>query len=138
MKVALLLFVTMLLWGIAPIFDKLAIMRANAFVGTTVRTAIVAVILVVAVAASGRTKEMLNIDPKALLYFTLSGVIAGCLGVYTYYAALKLGETSKIVPLAASYPLVTAVLSVFFLGEAFSLVRLIGVVLIVAGIWLVK
>lgn len=36
----------------------------------------------------------------------------------SYVDLLLLGRTSKIVPIAASYPLITAVLSILVLGEA--------------------
>ena len=46
--------------------------------------------------------------------------------------------TSKIVPIAACYPLVTALLSVLVLKEGVTLSRVVGTALIVSGIWLVK
>ncbi len=46
--------------------------------------------------------------------------------------------TSKIVPIAASYPLITAVLSIFVLGEQVTLQRIIGIVLTIVGIIMVK
>jgi transporter family protein len=58
--------------------------------------------------------------------------------MWTYYTALKLEATSRIVPIAASYPLVTAILSALILGEGLTVPRLIGTGLIVSGIWLVK
>ncbi|NQT06897.1 MAG: EamA family transporter, partial [Candidatus Omnitrophica bacterium] len=60
------------------------------------------------------------------------------LGMWTYFAALKLGATSKIVPIAAAYPLVTAILSIIILKEGVTIMRFIGTALIIAGIWLVK
>jgi uncharacterized membrane protein len=45
---------------------------------------------------------------------------------------------SKIVPIAACYPLVTAMFSVLILKEGVTIQRVIGTTLIVAGIWLVK
>jgi transporter family protein len=67
-----------------------------------------------------------------------SGIMAGLLGMWTYYTVLKMGVTSKVVPIAACYPLVTAVLSVLILREGVTLTRVIGTALIVMGIWLVK
>jgi transporter family protein len=64
--------------------------------------------------------------------------MAGILGMWTYYMALKMEATSKVVPIAACYPLVTAFLSVLILNEGLSVSRVIGTALIVAGIWLVK
>jgi len=65
-------------------------------------------------------------------------MMAGLLGMWTYYTALKMEATSKIVPIAACYPLVTAFLSVLILKEGVTFQRIIGTALIVSGIWLVK
>jgi transporter family protein len=46
--------------------------------------------------------------------------------------------TSKIVPIAAAYPLITAVLSIVVLGEQVTLQRIIGIILTIIGIILVK
>jgi len=64
--------------------------------------------------------------------------MAGILAMWTYYTALKAGATSKIVPISACYPLVTALLSVLILREGITFPRVIGTALIVSGIWLVK
>ena len=64
--------------------------------------------------------------------------MAGLIGMLTYFFALKKGATSQIVPIAATYPLVTALLSVIILSEHVTVLRLVGTVLIVLGIWLVQ
>jgi transporter family protein len=75
---------------------------------------------------------------KSIIIFGTSGMMAGLLGMWTYYEALKMEATSKIVPIAACYPLVTAFLSFLILKEGVTLPRVIGTALIVGGIWLVK
>jgi transporter family protein len=80
----------------------------------------------------------MEVDGKSLLLFSMSGLMAGLLGMWTYFTVLKMEATSKIVPIAASYPLVTAVLSFFIPKEGLTLPRVIGTVLIVVGIWFVK
>jgi len=86
----------------------------------------------------GKGRELIELDGKSILIFGVSGVMAGLLGMWTYYAALKMEATSKIVPIAACYPLVTALLSVFILKEGITLPRVIGTAMIVSGVWLVK
>jgi transporter family protein len=80
----------------------------------------------------------MEVDGKSLLLFGASGMMAGLLGMWTYYTALKMEATSRIVPIAASYPLVTALLSVLILREGVTLPRIFGTALIVIGIWFVK
>jgi transporter family protein len=86
----------------------------------------------------GKTKEIINTPLKAMILFALSGIIAGLLAMLTYFTALKLGATSRIVPISATYPLVTVILGILILGEQVTLIRIIGTILIIAGIWLVN
>jgi transporter family protein len=80
----------------------------------------------------------MEVDGKGFLIFGASGLMAGLLGMWTFYAVLKMEPTSKIVPIAACYPLVTALLSVLILNEGVTVQRVMGTALIVAGVWLVK
>ena len=138
MSVIMLLLLTAIMWGVTPILEKVGLTRVEPLVGLTIRSVVVALLLVVFMLITGKTKEILAVDSRTFLIFALSGALAGLLGMLTYFAALKLGATSRIVPIAATYPLVTALLSVLILGENVTLIRLIGTVLIVLGIWLVK
>jgi len=136
--VLLLLAATALCWGSTPILEKVGLREVDPFVGVTVRSmAITAVLLFVAL-LSGRLREVLSVDLRTLALFSSSGILAGLLGMWTYFWALKMGATSKVVPIAASYPLVTAVLSILLLGEQVTALRFLGIVLIVVGTWLVK
>ena len=87
---------------------------------------------------SGKGRALIDLDGRSILLFGASGVMAGLLGMWTYYGALKMEATSKIVPIAACYPLVTALLSVLVLKEGVTLPRVAGTALIVSGIWQVK
>jgi len=136
--VEFLLIATALLWGATPIIEKIGLARVDPLVGVTIRSFIVTIGLFLLTFLLGKGKELGSLDGKSILLFGLSGVMAGLLGMWTYYSALKVGATSKIVPIAASYPLVTTLLSVLILKEGVTFPRVIGTALIVIGIWLVK
>jgi transporter family protein len=136
--VILLLVVTTLLWGATPIFEKIGLTKVDPVVGITIRSAIATVGLLILTLLLGRGRALIEVDGKGFLLFGVSGLLAGALGMWAYYAALKMEATSKIVPISASYPLVTALLSVLILREGVTLPRVIGTALIVIGIWFVK
>lgn len=138
MAIIILLIVTTLLWGVTPILEKVALTKVDPLVGVTVRSAIVTAGLFILTFLVGKGKALMEVDGKSFLLFGASGMMAGILGMWTYYAALKMEATSKIVPISASYPLVTALLSVLILGEEVTLPRVIGTAMIVIGIWFVK
>jgi len=136
--VILLLIVTALLWGSTPILEKMGLVKVDPFVGVTIRSTIVTAGLLILTFILGKGRALMSLDGKSIMLFGASGMMAGLLGMWTYYMALKMEATSKIVPIAACYPLVTALLSVLILNEGLNTSRVIGTALIVSGIWLVK
>lgn len=136
--VVLLLTITALLWGATPILEKMGLAKVDPLIGVTVRSTIVTAGLLILTFLLGKGKALMEVDGKGFLIFGASGLMAGILGMWTYYMALKMEATSKVVPIAACYPLVTAFLSILILNEGLSVSRVIGTALIVSGIWLVK
>jgi len=134
----LLLAITALCWGSTPILEKVGLKEVDPFVGVTVRSMAITAVLLAVAALSGRLRDIFSVDLRTVVIFSSSGILAGLLGMWTYFWALKMGATSRVVPIAASYPLVTALLGMLLLGEQVTLLRFLGIVLIVVGIWLVK
>ncbi len=118
--------------------EKVGLTKVDPFIGVTIRSGIVTAGLFILTFLLGKGKALMTVDGRSFLLFSASGLIAGLLGMWTYYSALKMEATSKIVPITAAYPLVTALLSVLILKEGVTLPRVIGTVLIVVGIWFVK
>ncbi|MBM4331758.1 MAG: hypothetical protein FJ117_11135 [Deltaproteobacteria bacterium] len=138
MKLMIFLFLTTLFWGVAAIFDKMALGKTAPFAGMMVRQFILTGIIFVMALSSGRLGGMGTLDWRSVLFFGLSGICGGAAGLWTYYHALRLGGASMVVPITATYPLITALLSWAILQESFTVTRLIGTALIVLGVWLVK
>lgn len=138
MIIFILLLLTAILWGSSPILEKIGLRNTSPLIALTIRSVGVAVILLIMLSCMGKLKELFSVEGKTVILFTISGIMAGLLGMWTYFGALKAGATSKIVPIAASYPLITVLLSILILKEGVTLVRLLGTLLIIAGIWLVK
>ncbi len=138
MAIVIFLILTVFFWGMAPIFDKIGLKGTDVLSALTFRSIVVTLFLLLATLVCKKADALFNMDTKSALALSLSAIFAGLLGMLTYYSALRLGATSRIVPLAATYPLVTAFLSIIILREGVSIYRVIGIVLIVGGIWLVK
>ena len=138
MTVVVLLILTAILWGSSPILEKIGLRNTTPLIALTIRSIGVTAALVLTLVCLGKFKEVFNVEGKTVLLFVASGIMAGLLGMWTYFGALKAGATSKIVPIAACYPLITAFLSVLILKEGVTILRLAGTLLIIAGIWLVK
>lgn len=138
LQVFLLLIVTAILWGITPVVEKVALKSTDPLTGLVIRSIFVAFVLLIICSVTGKWSQVMNTSARDKIFFCLSGLMAGLLGMLTYYFALKISPASKAVPIAATYPLVAAILGVIFLGENVTLLRIIGTVFIIAGVWLVK
>ena len=138
MKLWTFLIMTTVFWGMAAIFDKLALGKIAPFTGMMVRQFILTGILFLVGVATGRIGSMASLDARSIVFFALSGICGGAAGLWTYYHALRLGGASLVVPITATYPLVAVFLSWLILQEGLTLSRVIGTALIVVGVWLVK
>ena len=138
MHLMIYLFLTTLFWGMAAIFDKLALGKTSPFAGMMVRQFILSGILLAVGIASGRLGSLGTLDGRTIFFFGLSGICGGAAGLWTYYHALRLGGASLVVPITATYPLITVILSWLILQEGLTVHRMIGTALIVLGVWLVK
>lgn len=130
---------TALIWGLAPVVEKLGLSgRMDPYMGVVVRTIPIAIIGLLGLVFMGRLGELSSIDTRSALLVMAGGLLAGFVGQITYYTALKSGEASVVVPVAATYPLVALVVSLVVLGEAMSFQKLAGVLLVVGGVALLR
>src|SRR5579885_2795049 len=121
MKPAALALLVASIWGITPIFEKLSLIKASP-------------LTVIILLATGRYREIASIDGRTLLWILLAGLLGGVVGLLIYFSVLKQDLTSRIVPIAATFPLFTALYAFIFLHEAISIQRLVGIVLVVVGL----
>ncbi len=138
MILGLYLFLTTLFWGMAAVFDKLALGKTNPLSGMLVRQLVLTGILLGIGMGTGHLVRAAALDGRSILFFGLSGVFGGAAGLWTYYQALRLGGASLVVPITATYPLITVLLSWLILEEGLTVPRILGTALIVLGVWLVK
>ena len=127
-----------LLWGIAPLFDRIAIVNISPLAANFVRALASFSILLIYLLVSESIPQLFKISTKALVFLIIAGIMAGAIAGIAYYYSLKMIGAAKTVPLTSVYPLITVVLAAVLLGESVSLRVYIGAVLIVAGVILVS
>ncbi len=132
------LLITILCWGITPFIEKYALQNIDPIDGLFVRCVGVFIIFSLFYIFSGRIKNVFDMPLKNIGLFILSGILAGLVGMYFYFKVLKISPTSKIVPLASVYPLITAILGIIIFKEGIGWSRIVGTILIVIGVLLVK
>ena len=138
MKTAALALLVASIWGITPIFEKLSLIKASPLTVMTIRFIFTTTVVVVISLVTGGYKELGAVDGKTFLWIILAGILGGIVGLFLYFFALKQDLTSRIVPIAATFPLFTALYAYVFLRETITLPRLAGIVLIVVGLILIN
>ena len=134
----LLALITMIFWGIAPIFGKIGLTKLNPYIALAIRSFIIAIIMLIILLVRGDFKELIKVDLKSVAFIGLEGIFASLIGHFAYYYALKLGETSKVVPITSAFPLITLFLAILFLSEKITIFKGSGIILILAGIILLR
>jgi len=134
----LLAIITMIFWGAAPIFGKIGLTKINPYIALAIRSFIVALIMLIIISIRGDFRELIKVDLKSVAFIGLEGIFASLIGHFAYYYALKLGETSKIVPITSAFPLITVLIAIIFLSEKITLFKGSGILLIIAGIVLLR
>jgi bacterial/archaeal transporter family protein len=116
-------------WGAWGIFGKLASAQINSKLLVLVSITTSFLLLWVLFLVTGFEMEK---NGRGIAWAVLAGV-AGSIGSIFFYLALREGKASVVVPLTALYPLVTVALSVLFLREEISAVKVLGIVLALAA-----
>ena len=129
--------ITACVWGVVPIIEKIALGKVNPFVGIFYRCIGVAFGIVL-LGLFIKPQELKAVDAKSVILLVSAGFLANFVGQLLFFHGLKAGEVSSFVPIAGSFPLVSFILGVIFLGESVSLFKIGGVILITLGIWALK
>jgi len=130
---------TAIIWGVAPAFEKTGLSgRIDPYVGVVIRTIPVVIFSIIGLFLLGKAGELAHLEVRNIFYLAIGGIIAGFLGQLTLYNALKAGEASIVVPISATYPLVTLIIAVLFLGESITLTKVLGIILVICGVVLLR
>ncbi len=113
-------------WGLASFFGKMVAPYFGAPYLVWVRSVITVFMLLPLVWV--QRANSISITPTWQVWvlvvlvtaFTASAVIG-------FYNALRLGDASLVVPASGTYPVLTAILAVLFLGEQMTLMRALGI-----------
>jgi bacterial/archaeal transporter family protein len=138
MTAVLLALVTAAAWGIGGYFEKKGLQASHLSpqVGAALRSLVAFAVL--GIVAAPAVRELSTAPPRALLAIVVGGgLVAGGLGVYCFYAALRLAPIQVVMPIAFTAPLFGALAAVALAGEPISWRTALGMALTVAGIALI-
>ena len=129
-----------LCWGFAPLFEKAGLKgTSDPSVGVLVRTlGVVAGALCYGPFCSRLTSRLAALPLRQWLFLGIGGLLASIVGQLCFYRALKFGEISRVVPLGAAYPLIACVMGLLFWDEALTASKTLGILFVMAGVYLLK
>lgn len=137
MRILLLPLLASALSGVSAIFEKLSVASLSGLTVLTLRYTLMLPVLWIALFASGRHRELGTLEPRTFLYVLIPAAMA--LGsLLLYFTALRGDWVSRVYPLTELGPAIAFVLALLLLGEPPSAQRLLGTLLIIAGIVLVR
>ena len=118
--------------GITSILAKCGIKRTDSDVATAIRTIVVLIFAWIMVVVTGMGSAITSISARTMTFLILSGIATGASWL-CYFKALQLGDVNKVVPIDKSSTVLTILLAFIILGENISVWKLIGIIGIGAG-----
>ena len=121
--------------GLTSILAKCGIKKTDSTLATAIRTIVVLIFSWIMVFIVHSQNEIYQIDTKTLFFLILSGLATGASWL-CYYHALQLGDINKVVPIDKTSTVLTTLLAFIILQEQVSLFKVIGMILILTGTFL--
>jgi transporter family protein len=139
MKVYLYTGLAVLVWGIVVVIEKAIIDKINPWALIFWHVVGAGICISILMFSSSSLRSTLTApSTKIIVIACITGLLGGFLGVFLYFKALALGEASVIIPLTATYPVVTMLVAYVALREPITLMKFLGTALIVGGCFLIS
>ena len=121
--------------GVTAILAKIGIKNVDSNLATAIRTIIILIFSWLMVFIVGSFNEISDISSKTLIFLILSGLATGASWL-CYFKALQLGDVNKVAPIDKSSTVLTMILAFIILGESISVTKVIGMIGIALGTYM--
>lgn len=121
--------------GITAILAKIGIKNTDSNLATAIRTIVILAFSWLMVFIVGSIDTINELSQKTIIFLILSGLATG-LSWLCYFRALQLGNVNKVTPIDKSSTILTMVLAIIFLGEKITILKIISIILIGVGTYL--
>lgn len=125
-------FLSAIFAGLTSILAKCGIRETDSNVATAIRTIVVLVFSWIMVFIVNAQNDVLYLEPKTWTFLILSGMATGASWL-CYFKALQLGDVNKVVPIDKSSTILTIVLAFIFFQEEITPLKVVCIVLIAIG-----
>jgi len=121
--------------GITAILAKIGIKNTDSNLATAIRTIVILVFSWLMVFIVGSQNTISEISTKTLIFLVLSGLATGASWL-CYFKALQLGDVNKVTPIDKSSTVLTMILAFIILGESITLLKVVAMVIIFIGTYM--
>jgi transporter family protein len=121
--------------GVTAIFSKVCVSNVNTNLATALRTTIILIFTILIVLFMSSIYKLGSIDLKTFIFLCLSGVTTALLWI-SYFKALSLADVNKVTPIDKTSTVITLILSYLFLDENITYIKIISIILIIMGTYL--
>lgn len=122
--------------AMTAILAKIGIKGVDSNLATAIRTVIILLFAWGIVMVQGTWRQLGSISQFSLLFLILSGLATGFSWLF-YFRALQIGNASQVAPVDKLSLAITVVLAMIILHEKMNVSQIIGVVLMLAGTFLI-
>ena len=128
-------FASAIFAGLTAILIKIGVKEVDSNLTTALRTAVVLIFTWSLVFVIGSQNTISDISLKTFLFLMFSGLATGASWL-CYIKAIQIGNVSKVTPIDKSSTVLTIILAALLLGEDMTLFTVGGVMIIIAGTYL--
>lgn len=121
--------------GLTSILAKCGIKKADSNVATAIRTIVVLIFSWIMVFVVGAQGQIMDVSEKTWIFLILSGIATGASWL-CYFRALQIGDVNRVVPIDKSSTILTIILAFIFFREEISALKLVCLVLITIGTYM--
>ena len=121
--------------GATSILAKIGVKDVDSHVATAIRTIVVLIFSWLMVFIVGSQGTIADISTRTFIFLILSGLATGASWL-CYFKALQLGDVNKVVPIDKSSTILTMLLAFIILGEKLTSIKVISMLLIGFGTYL--
>ena len=121
--------------GLTAVLAKCGIEHTNSHLATALRTIIVLIFSWIMVGIVGSFSSIHTITHKTFLFLILSGISTGASWL-CYFKALQLGNINKVTAVDKTSVVLTIILSLIFFKESVTVYKIIGMIILTTGTYL--
>ena len=125
------------LWAFSTVLMRSQTGRVPVLALNAIRTLYASVVVLGGLLLLGRIGDLLTVPAQALTGLLASIVVGMAIGDALHFRAMHAIGVSRALPISSSYPILSAILAAIFLDEPLTARIGLGILLVVAGVYLV-